>query len=99
MSGIALARLQEERRQWRKDHPFVRAAGSRAYPARRASAALTARPRFGRLARFRRQGFVATPMKNPDGTLNLMVWSCAIPGKENVRKPAAARDSVGHALG
>ena len=27
MSGIALGRLAEERKQWRKDHPFV----SRAY--------------------------------------------------------------------
>ena len=39
MSGIAQARLSEERKQWRKDHPF---------------------------------GFIARPMKNPDGTSNLM---------------------------
>ncbi|XP_036295581.1 SUMO-conjugating enzyme UBC9-like [Pipistrellus kuhlii] len=26
-------------------------------------------------------GFVAVPTKNPDGTLNLMEWECAIPGK------------------
>lgn len=25
MSGIALARLAEERKSWRKDHPFVSA--------------------------------------------------------------------------
>ena len=25
MSGIALGRLAEERKAWRKDHPFVRA--------------------------------------------------------------------------
>jgi hypothetical protein len=30
------------------------------------------------------QGFVARPVKNPDGTLNLMVWECAIPGKKGV---------------
>ncbi|XP_031631880.1 SUMO-conjugating enzyme UBC9-B-like [Contarinia nasturtii] len=48
MSGIAVARLGEERKAWRKVHPF---------------------------------GFVAQPTKNPDGTLNLMVWNCAIPGK------------------
>lgn len=30
------------------------------------------------------QGFVARPTKNPDGTLNLMVWDCAIPGKKGV---------------
>ncbi|PRD35402.1 UNVERIFIED_CONTAM: ube2i [Trichonephila clavipes] len=50
MSGIAIARLAEERKAWRKDHPF---------------------------------GFVARPTKNPDGTLNLMNWECAIPGKKS----------------
>ncbi|XP_076242427.1 ubiquitin conjugating enzyme lesswright isoform X2 [Calliopsis andreniformis] len=50
MSGIAIARLAEERKAWRKDHPF---------------------------------GFVARPVKNPDGTLNLMSWECAIPGKKS----------------
>nr|XP_015214990.1 PREDICTED: SUMO-conjugating enzyme UBC9-B-like [Lepisosteus oculatus] len=49
MSGIALSRLAQERKTWRKDHPF---------------------------------GFVAVPTKNPDGTLNLMNWECAIPGKK-----------------
>lgn len=33
---------------------------------------------------FLRQGFVARPAKNPDGTLNLMLWECAIPGKKAV---------------
>ena len=47
MTGIALGRLQEERKAWRKDHPF---------------------------------GFVAKPIKNSDGTLNLMNWECSIPG-------------------
>ncbi|XP_043063385.1 SUMO-conjugating enzyme UBC9-B-like [Drosophila ficusphila] len=28
-------------------------------------------------------GFVARPSKNPDGTLNMMVWDCAIPGKKS----------------
>ncbi|KAJ9577820.1 hypothetical protein L9F63_025317, partial [Diploptera punctata] len=50
MSGIAVARLAEERKAWRKDHPF---------------------------------GFVARPMKNVDGSLNLMNWECAIPGKKS----------------
>ncbi|KOC66115.1 SUMO-conjugating enzyme UBC9 [Habropoda laboriosa] len=50
MSGIAIARLAEERKAWRKDHPF---------------------------------GFVARPIKNQDGTLNLMSWECAIPGKKS----------------
>lgn len=30
------------------------------------------------------QGFVARPTKNSDGTLNLLNWECAIPGKKNV---------------
>lgn len=30
------------------------------------------------------QGFVARPTKNPDSTLNLMNWECAIPGKKSV---------------
>lgn len=50
MSGIALGRLAEERKAWRKDHPF---------------------------------GFVARPTKNQDGSLNLMNWECAIPGKKS----------------
>merc|ERR1739838_245214 len=28
-------------------------------------------------------GFVAKPIKNTDGTMNLMLWECAIPGKKN----------------
>ncbi|KAI8336201.1 SUMO-conjugating enzyme ubc9 [Chlamydoabsidia padenii] len=43
----------------------------------------------GRLMEERKQwrkdhphGFWARPEKNPDGTLNLMVWNCGIPGKE-----------------
>ncbi|KTF80914.1 hypothetical protein cypCar_00046237 [Cyprinus carpio] len=51
MSGIALSRLSQERKDWRKDHPF---------------------------------GFVAVPTKNPDGTMNLMNWECAIPGKKGI---------------
>ncbi|PAA83591.1 hypothetical protein BOX15_Mlig006655g1 [Macrostomum lignano] len=47
-SGIALARLSEERKAWRKDHPF---------------------------------GFVAKPAANADGTMNLMIWDCKIPGR------------------
>lgn len=34
------------------------------------------------------QGFVAVPTKNPDGTMNLMNWECAIPGKKGVRVTA-----------
>jgi hypothetical protein len=31
------------------------------------------------------QGFVAKPETLPDGTVNLMVWKCVIPGKQGVR--------------
>ncbi|MGH0177613.1 UNVERIFIED_CONTAM: hypothetical protein FKN15_004564 [Acipenser sinensis] len=30
------------------------------------------------------KGFVAVPTKNPDGTMNLMNWECAIPGKKGI---------------
>ncbi|OXA47336.1 SUMO-conjugating enzyme UBC9-B [Folsomia candida] len=49
MSGIAIGRLSEERKAWRKDHPF---------------------------------GFVAKPTYKNDGTMDLMHWECAIPGKK-----------------
>ncbi|KAF7475026.1 SUMO-conjugating enzyme UBC9-like [Marmota monax] len=49
MSRIALSRLAQERKAWRKDYPF---------------------------------GFVAVPIKKPDGMRNLMNWECAIPGKK-----------------
>lgn len=48
MANLAAQRLSEERKNWRRDHPF---------------------------------GFIATPSKNADGTLNLFQWDCAIPGK------------------
>jgi ubiquitin-conjugating enzyme E2 I len=47
--SLALSRLQEERKNWRKDHPF---------------------------------GFVAKPRKAANGSLDLMVWDCAVPGKD-----------------
>jgi len=48
MSGIARGRLAEERKNWRKDHPY---------------------------------GFVAKPQTLPDGSTNIMVWECKVPGK------------------
>lgn len=85
MSGIAIARLGEERKAWRKDHPFVciplnnlSGTGIR-YPLSKYRQILTVFSLFYRL-----QGFVARPIKNMDGTLNLMVWECAIPGKKTV---------------
>ena len=49
MEGIAQIRLSEERKQWRKNHPF---------------------------------GFIATPQRNRDGTLNIMKWDFGVPGKK-----------------
>jgi hypothetical protein len=40
------------------------------------------------------QGFVAVPTKNPDGTMNLMNWECAIPGKKGVSGPHAEFSSL-----
>ncbi|KAL5213887.1 hypothetical protein ABZP36_003039 [Zizania latifolia] len=53
--GIARARLAEERKAWRKNHPH---------------------------------GFVAKPETLPDGSVNLMVWRCIIPGREGGWKPS-----------
>ena len=62
MSGIAQARLSEERKCWRKDHPFGFIARSAT------SCCLTSPP--------------SRPMKNADGTMNLMLWEYGIPGKK-----------------
>ncbi|MCO5561675.1 hypothetical protein L7F22_015296 [Adiantum nelumboides] len=48
-TGLAQARLAEERKAWRKSHPH---------------------------------GFVAKPEARPDGSLNMMLWRCTIPGKD-----------------
>lgn len=76
MSGIAVARLGEERKAWRKDHPFVSI-----WKIFLICFRIKKRPNQNV---FLLQGFVARPTKNPDGTLNLMVWDCAIPGKKGV---------------
>ncbi|KAK0324029.1 SUMO conjugating enzyme Hus5 [Friedmanniomyces endolithicus] len=49
MGTLCTTRLTEERKNWRKDHPF---------------------------------GFVARPVKTPQGALDLKKWDCAIPGKD-----------------
>ncbi|XP_035777337.1 SUMO-conjugating enzyme UBC9-B-like [Anopheles albimanus] len=48
MDGIALTRLMEERKAWRRNAVF---------------------------------GFYAKPTKNADGTSNLKLWECGIPGR------------------
>lgn len=77
MSGICRPRLTEERKQWRKDHPFVRVVfgGS--------SVAHT-------LLIYHSQGFYAKPSKAADGSMNLMEWEVGIPGKEGVRSSLLA---------
>ncbi|KAK4058524.1 SUMO conjugating enzyme Hus5 [Microbotryomycetes sp. JL221] len=67
MSGIAQVRLQEERKQWRKDHPYV---GSPIFVIPRIKLG-------GEVA------FYARPQKESDGSLNLMTWDVGIPGKED----------------
>lgn len=81
MSGIALSRLAQERKAWRKDHPFV------SYLLRIGCSTLVFQHFFKLILNFASlifQGFVAVPTKNPDGTMNLMNWECAIPGKKGV---------------
>ncbi|KAG2388142.1 hypothetical protein C9374_000992 [Naegleria lovaniensis] len=46
--SMARKRVMEERKAWRKDHPY---------------------------------GFWARPAQNEDGTTNIMLWNCGIPGK------------------
>mmetsp|Transcript_24748 Transcript_24748/g.29962 ORF Transcript_24748/g.29962 Transcript_24748/m.29962 type:complete len:162 (+) Transcript_24748:96-581(+) len=52
MAGIARSRLAQERKHWRKDHPFA---------------------------------FVARPHTEADGTTDLLVWDCIIPGKKGTK--------------
>ncbi|GAU93610.1 hypothetical protein RvY_05529-1 [Ramazzottius varieornatus] len=57
--SLALSRLAEERKAWRKDHPF---------------------------------GFVAKPTENTDGSLNMWIWECIIPGpKDTIWEPGQYR--------
>lgn len=79
MSGIALSRLAQERKAWRKDHPFVRPLEGTGCPNPSLREGTSADCLCCPL-----QGFVAVPTKNPDGTMNLMNWECAIPGKKGV---------------
>ncbi|GJN26650.1 hypothetical protein PR202_gb14599 [Eleusine coracana subsp. coracana] len=65
--GVARCRLAEERKAWRKSHPFVRS------------------------------GFVAKPETLPDGSADLLIWKCVIPGKKgDVSYPIVIHESIGH---
>lgn len=83
MAGIALQRLSEERKAWRKDHPFV----SRPY--QKWICVLEYYCYRNNLVNWfidysYLQGFVAKPMTKEDGTLDLKNWDCVIPGKTGV---------------
>lgn len=97
MSGIALSRLAQERKAWRKDHPFVSnvfwdapalAQTKRVYLSFYEIFTFSCTDwcpnRYCLFSCSIFQGFVAVPTKNPDGTMNLMNWECAIPGKKGV---------------
>ncbi|KAG6832045.1 SUMO conjugating enzyme Hus5 [Tricholoma furcatifolium] len=69
MSGICRTRLAEERKQWRKDHPFV----SGLLPSH---LVIPWAP-----CESQAQGFYAKPSKSSDGSMNLMEWEVGIPGR------------------
>ena len=77
MSGICRPRLAEERKQWRKDHPFVRVDPVCSRGRGRVSESLFHAFSYS-------QGFYAKPAKAPDGSMNLMEWEVGIPGKPGV---------------
>ncbi len=68
MAGISAARLTEERKAWRRDHPFGFIAVNKIF------LSFQMHLYFFSLQR---------PSKNADGTLNLLNWECGIPGIEN----------------
>ena len=78
MSGICRARLAEERKQWRKDHPFVRVFSHSAF---------FSGPHLV-------QGFYAKPSKAADGSRNLLEWEVGITGKAGVRSDAVPPDTL-----
>jgi hypothetical protein len=74
----------EERKQWRKDHPFV----SRFSMLMVLSGEMVLRVllRVAKIcqAHTDAKGFYARPTKSSDGTQNMMVWELGIPGKQGV---------------
>lgn len=68
MSSLALNRLTEERKIWRRDHPYVSKSDE------------ILNQNLSSI--FPLKGFVAKAKTKPDGTLDLMSWECVIPGKK-----------------
>ena len=81
MSGIAIGRLKQERKEWRKEHPCVHSPLPRARIAAElvmpSPSATGGHPPLltllTRAPRARRYGFYARPEPGPDGA-NLMKW-------------------------
>jgi hypothetical protein len=99
MSGICRTRLAEERKQWRKDHPFVSTTFLRQYFLKSGVSSFDASfnqrvPIFlNNLTPFctdeyHLKGFYAKPAKAADGSMNLMEWEVGIPGKPKVNETA-----------
>jgi ubiquitin-conjugating enzyme E2 I len=84
--GVARGRLAEERKSWRRSHPHVRALARSLH---RSIDHILDRLVFKMDAWFHSlnyffQGFVAKPATRLDGSVNLMLWNCIVPGKEGV---------------
>jgi len=84
--GVARARLAEERKSWRRSHPHVRAIILLLLVDLRSLAVLRLERLMTMLAYLLFQGFVAKPATLPDGSVNLMLWNCVVPGKQGVSK-------------
>src|SRR5437764_13429241 len=78
ISGICLAILTEERKQWRKDHPYVCE-----YSTNICLYLCILRLLKENFLFFTIKGFYARPMKNEEG-LDLLTWQAGIPGKKGV---------------
>jgi ubiquitin-conjugating enzyme E2 I len=74
MSGIAVGRLTEERKNWRKDHPPGQLQSIAHFAFRSPSIRL-------RHTNSILTGFYARPVKKDDNSTNIMVWETGIPGK------------------
>jgi hypothetical protein len=101
MSGIAVARLTEERKAWRKDHPFVSTSKtSRIGSIKHRHDCQTDLIQLSQLTRISlKRTFFSCPSAFADchsqgfiarptkegATMNLLNWECAIPGKKGVR--------------
>jgi ubiquitin-conjugating enzyme E2 I len=70
----------EERKQWRKDHPFV-SQNDHAGQIRQSCILSTVCADY--------QGFFARPTKSADGTQNMMIWELGIPGKQGVSQASS----------